>query len=56
MNSMSEKIETKNQNESLEIYNEKELLYLDKYLPLVKNSVDVKFLLIIRKMNCMKSF
>jgi hypothetical protein len=28
-------------DESLEVYNEKELHYLDKYLPLVRNAFDV---------------
>ncbi len=29
-------------DESLEVYNEKELRYLDKYLPSVRNAFDVK--------------
>jgi hypothetical protein len=30
------------EDESFEVYNEKELRYLDKYLPLVRSAFDVK--------------
>lgn len=38
-------LENKNDNSSesdYSVYNEKELEYLDKYLPIVKNAFDVK--------------
>jgi len=43
---------------AMSIYNEKELKYLDKYLPTVKNAFDVSKLLIDlnRRMSCIRSY
>jgi hypothetical protein len=38
-----DKYSEKSHNDSVSVYNEKELHYLDKYLPMVQNAFDVRY-------------
>lgn len=47
-----------NDEETLSVYNDKELYYLDKYLLLVKNAFDVRKIILLyfyRRTSCIKS-